>query len=243
MVTGDRPEVADTVGAVIGVDEVLAERAPTRSSTPCAPNAAGRPPSWSATASTTPPPWPSPTSGWPSGARGATASSEAADVVVTADRLDRVGEARALAHRSRRIALQSVIAGMAMSLAAMGLAAAGLLPAVWGALLQEGIDVVVILNALRALAPAPVHSAPRRGRRRPDPTLPGRAPRPSGPTSTAYGPPPTTWAASTRPRPSPRSARCTGCSPKRSNPTNRPNKKSSTRPWTASSAAPTPPGP
>ncbi len=74
-------------------------------------------------------------------------------MVVTADRLDRVGEARALAHRSRRIALQSVIAGMAMSLAAMGLAAAGLLPAVWGALLQEGIDVVVILNALRALRP------------------------------------------------------------------------------------------
>jgi iron-sulfur cluster repair protein YtfE (RIC family) len=47
-----------------------------------------------------------------------------------------------------------VIAGMAMSLAAMGLAAVGLLPAVWGAILQEGIDVIVILNALRALGPA-----------------------------------------------------------------------------------------
>jgi len=65
-----------------------------------------------------------------------------------------VGEARSVARRSRRIALQSVIAGMAMSLAAMGLAAVGLLPAVWGAILQEGIDVVVILNALRALRPA-----------------------------------------------------------------------------------------
>jgi hypothetical protein len=42
---------------------------------------------------------------------------------------------------------------MAMSLSAMGLAAVGLLPAVWGALLQEGIDVAVILNALRALRP------------------------------------------------------------------------------------------
>ena len=40
-----------------------------------------------------------------------------------------------------------------MSLAAMGAAAAGLLPAVWGALLQEAIDVAVILNALRALRP------------------------------------------------------------------------------------------
>jgi hypothetical protein len=51
--------------------------------------------------------------------------------------------------------LQSVLAGMGLSLAAMGVAAAGLLPAVWGALLQEGIDVAVILNALRALRPLP----------------------------------------------------------------------------------------
>src|ERR1039458_5448687 len=50
--------------------------------------------------------------------------------------------------------MQSVLAGMAMSLAAMGVAAAGLLPAVWGALLQEGIDVAVMLNALRALRAA-----------------------------------------------------------------------------------------
>ena len=47
-----------------------------------------------------------------------------------------------------------VLAGMGMSLAAMGAAAAGLLPAVWGAVLQEAIDVAVILNALRALVPA-----------------------------------------------------------------------------------------
>ena len=85
------------------------------------------------------------------GARGATASSEAADVVLTVDRLDRLGEARQIARRSSRIALESVVAGMAMSLLAMGFAAFGLLPAVWGAVLQEGIDVIVILNALRAL--------------------------------------------------------------------------------------------
>ena len=58
-----------------------------------------------------------------------------------------------LARRTRRIARQSVLAGMGMSVAAMGAAAAGLLPAVWGALLQEAIDVAVILNALRALRP------------------------------------------------------------------------------------------
>ena len=59
----------------------------------------------------------------------------------------------ALARRTQRIARQSVLAGMAMSLVAMAAAAAGWLPALWGALLQEGIDVAVILNALRALRP------------------------------------------------------------------------------------------
>jgi len=87
------------------------------------------------------------------GARGSTASSEAADAVLAVDQLGRLGEVAALARRTRRIALQSVLAGMGMSLAAMGAAAAGLLPAVWGALLQEAIDVAVILNALRALRP------------------------------------------------------------------------------------------
>ena len=87
------------------------------------------------------------------GARGSTASSEAADAVLTVDHLGRLGDVAALARRTRRIALQSVLAGMGMSLAAMAAAAAGLLPAVWGALLQEAIDVAVILNALRALRP------------------------------------------------------------------------------------------
>ena len=153
MVTGDRPEVADTVGAVIGVDAVLAERSPAekldavtaerrRAATIMVGDGINDAPALALA-----------DVGVALGARGATASSEAADVVVTVDRLDRVGEARALAHRSRRIALQSVIAGMAMSVAAMGVAAVGLLPAVWGAILQEAIDVIVILNALRVLRP------------------------------------------------------------------------------------------
>lgn len=88
------------------------------------------------------------------GARGATASSESADVVLMVDRLDRLGEAVRIAHRSRSIALESIWAGMGLSLAAMGFAAAGWLPPVAGAILQEAIDVVVILNALRALGGA-----------------------------------------------------------------------------------------
>ena len=83
----------------------------------------------------------------------ATVSSEAADAVITVDRIDRVVTAVRIGRRTMRIARQSVIAGMALSLVAMGFAAAGLLPPVAGALLQEGIDVAVILNALRALRP------------------------------------------------------------------------------------------
>jgi hypothetical protein len=85
------------------------------------------------------------------GARGATASSEAADVVLTTDRLDRLADAMEIARRARRIAVQSAAVGMGLSLVAMGMAAAGLLPPALGALLQEGIDAAVILNALRAL--------------------------------------------------------------------------------------------
>lgn len=85
------------------------------------------------------------------GARGAAASSEAADIVITVDRLDRMSEGIAIARWSRHIATQSVVAGMGLSLMAMGLAAAGFIPPVAGAVLQEGIDVAVIVNALRAL--------------------------------------------------------------------------------------------
>jgi hypothetical protein len=85
------------------------------------------------------------------GARGATASSEAADVVLIVDRLDRVADAMTIARRSRSIALQSVLAGMGLSFGAMFFGAFGLLRPVAGALVQEAIDVAVILNALRAL--------------------------------------------------------------------------------------------
>ena len=85
------------------------------------------------------------------GAHGTVASAQAADAVLLVDRLDRLAEAMAIAQRSRRIALESVIAGIGLSVAAMIVAAFGYLPPVEGALLQEVIDVAVILNALRAL--------------------------------------------------------------------------------------------
>ena len=85
------------------------------------------------------------------GARGAAASAEAADVVLLVDRLDRIGPGIEIARRSRRIALESVVAGIGLSIGGMIAAALGYLTPVQGALIQEAIDVAVILNALRAL--------------------------------------------------------------------------------------------
>jgi heavy metal translocating P-type ATPase len=85
------------------------------------------------------------------GIRGSAASAEAADVVLLVDRFDRVELAIGIARRSRAIALQSVFAGIGLSIAGMVAASFGLLAPVQGALLQEIIDVAVVLNALRAL--------------------------------------------------------------------------------------------
>ena len=85
------------------------------------------------------------------GAAGATVASETADAVIMRDRIDGVVEAIQIGRRSLAIARQSIIAGMGLSLVAMGFAAAGLITPVAGALLQEAIDVAVIVNALRAL--------------------------------------------------------------------------------------------
>ena len=88
------------------------------------------------------------------GAAGATVLSETADAVITVDRVDRVADAVHSGRRSLYIAGQNVLTGMGLSLAgiaAMLVAAAGYLPPIAGALLQEVIDLGVILNELRAL--------------------------------------------------------------------------------------------
>lgn len=94
------------------------------------------------------------------GARGAAASAEAADVVLLVDRVDRLGPGIEIARRARRIAVESVVAGIGLSVLGMIAAAYGYLTPVQGALLQEVIDVAVILNALRALRIIPFEPAP-----------------------------------------------------------------------------------
>jgi heavy metal translocating P-type ATPase len=80
-------------------------------------------------------------------------TAEAAGAVILDSSLQRVDELLHIGRRMRRIALQSALGGMALSLLGMGLAAAGYLSPVAGALAQEVIDVLAVLNALRAALP------------------------------------------------------------------------------------------
>lgn len=85
------------------------------------------------------------------GARGSTAASESADVVIVADDISKVAAAVDISQRTLRVALGSIWLGIALSIVLMLVAAFGFIPAVAGALTQELVDLVAILNALRAL--------------------------------------------------------------------------------------------
>jgi heavy metal translocating P-type ATPase len=152
MVTGDHPDVAESVGISIGVDRILSERDPTDKVDAVKAEGDGGVTVMVGDGVNDAPALAAADVGVAMGARGATASSEAADVVLVVDRLDRLAEAIRVAKRSRGIAVQSVLIGMGLSFGGMILGAVGLLPVVGGALFQEAIDVAVILNALRALS-------------------------------------------------------------------------------------------
>ncbi len=151
LVTGDRAEVAEEIGRALGVDAVLAECTPQEKVTAVRAERRNGPVVMVGDGVNDAPALAAADIGIAMGARGAAASSEAADAVVLVDRLDRVPAAMRIARRARRIALQSVVAGIGLSTAAMLVAAAGWLSPVQGAVVQEMIDIAVILNALRAL--------------------------------------------------------------------------------------------
>jgi len=154
MVTGDRAGAPDSVGAGLGLDRVYAQLSPEdkldvvrtlRSSPDLCPvvmvgDGINDAPALALA-----------DVGIAMGGVGATVSSETADAVIVLDRVDRVVDAVRIGRRSLGIARQSVMVGMGLSLVAMAAAAAGFLAPVFGALLQEVIDVAVIANALRAL--------------------------------------------------------------------------------------------
>jgi heavy metal translocating P-type ATPase len=151
LATGDRHDVATFIAAGLSIDQVRSELTPDQKILVVLSERKNGPVMMIGDGVNDAPALAAADIGMAMGAKGAAASAEAADVVLLVDQLDRVLPAIRIARRSRYIALQSVIAGMGLSVVAMVAAALGLLPPVEGALLQEAIDVAVIFNALRAL--------------------------------------------------------------------------------------------
>jgi heavy metal translocating P-type ATPase len=154
LVTGDRADVAETVGRLVGIDAVYADRDPAQKLAIVREEQGRAPTIMAGDGVNDAPALAAADVGVALAARGTTASAEAADVVLTIDRIDALADAILIARRARRVAFLAVGVGMGLSLAAMGAAAAGLLAPAVGAVLQEGIDVTSILVALTALIPA-----------------------------------------------------------------------------------------
>ncbi len=155
LATGDRRAVAETVTEGLGLDAVRADLTPDQKVLLVLTERKNGPVMMVGDGVNDAPALAAADIGVAMGARGAAASAEAADVVLLVDHLDRLLPGIEVAQRSRRIALESVVAGIGLSVLGMIAAAFGYLTPVQGALLQELIDVAVILNALRALRIVP----------------------------------------------------------------------------------------
>ncbi len=155
LVTGDRADIAESVGRIVGVDAVQADRDPADKVAVVVDEARNGPTIMVGDGVNDAPALATAGVGVALAVRGATASSETADVVLTVDRIGVLADAILVARRSRRIAMQAATLGMGLSLIAMGAAALGLLPPAAGALVQEVIDVLAIAVALRAVLAPP----------------------------------------------------------------------------------------
>lgn len=151
LASGDRGDIVRSVGEQLGFDRVLGDLSPEAKVLAVRDEIPNGPVMMVGDGVNDAPALAAADVGVAMGAHGTASSSEAAGVVLLVDELAPLVKAMAIARRSRAIALQSVFAGLGLSLAAMALAGFGYLPPVEGALTQEAIDVAVILNALRAL--------------------------------------------------------------------------------------------
>jgi heavy metal translocating P-type ATPase len=155
LVTGDREDVAESVGRLVGVDAVHAETDPREKVAVVEEESARGPVVMVGDGINDAPALARASVGVAMAARGSTASSEAADIVLTVDRVDRLADVMAIARRSHHTARLSALVGMGLSGVAMAVAAAGFLDPAAGAITQELIDVLAIAVALTALRPPP----------------------------------------------------------------------------------------
>ncbi len=150
IVTGDVAATAQAVADELGIEEVHAECTPA-SKVQIAASVTPRPLLMTGDGLNDAPVLAAADVGFAMGARGATAASESADVVNRFDTISGVADAVRIGRDTVRIALQSIWMGILLSIALMLVAAFGFLPALLGAWMQELVDLVAILGALRAI--------------------------------------------------------------------------------------------
>lgn len=148
MVTGDQPAAAKRIAKAVGIEEVHAGALPADKLRVV--EAAAKPVAFVGDGVNDAPVLTASDVGIALGAKGSTAASESADVVLMLDDISKVADAFTIAKRSIAISRQSVLVGIALSIVLMLIFASGMFAPFYGAILQEVVDVIVIFNALRA---------------------------------------------------------------------------------------------
>ncbi|ANZ60141.1 heavy metal translocating P-type ATPase [Secundilactobacillus paracollinoides] len=151
MISGDRQPIAEKIAKAVGIDEVHADCLPEDKIKVLATlSPVQRPVAMVGDGVNDAPSLVTADVGLAMGASGATAASESADAVIMKDDLSRVVTATTIARYTMKIARQSVLIGIAICTILMLIASFGVIPTIVGALLQEVVDTVTILYALRA---------------------------------------------------------------------------------------------
>lgn len=151
MITGDQRPTAQHIADEVGIDDVHADCLPV-DKVRLVRGLPGRPVMMVGDGVNDAPVLASADVGVAMGARGSTAASESADVVVMVDDIAKTARAIEIGRRTANVALQCIWLGMALSVVLMLVAVFGIIPAIIGALLQEAVDLATILWALRALS-------------------------------------------------------------------------------------------
>ncbi len=149
MVTGDNTATANAIAKTLGITEVQAEALPADKLLAIS-QLVNRPVVFVGDGVNDAPVLTASDVGIALGARGETAASESADIVIMLDDVNRVAKAFSIARRTFSVAKQSILIGIAMSIVLMFIFSTGHFSPLLGAILQELVDVVVIFNALRA---------------------------------------------------------------------------------------------
>ncbi|MDL9981245.1 heavy metal translocating P-type ATPase [Microbacterium sp. ASV49] len=154
MLTGDARATAESVAHLVGIDDVHAELLPPEK-VHLAGQLRPRPVLMVGDGVNDAPVLAAADIGIAMGAKGSTAAGDAADAVILTDSLAKVADAVSIGKHTLRVAYTAIWIGITISIALMLIATTGVIPAVAGALIQEGVDLATILYALRALTGPP----------------------------------------------------------------------------------------